>query len=354
MQEQQFASDNYAGICPEAWEIMQEANQGSAVAYGDDEWTSKASNEFRKLFGFDCEVYFVFTGTAANALGLSALCQPYHSVICSHMSHLETDECGAPEFFSHGSKLLLADSVDGKLRPEEIARIVESRVDIHFPKPRMVTITQPTETGLVYSIDEVRAIAAVCRRYNLKLYMDGARFGNAIAALGCDPADVTWKAGVDVMCFGGSKAGMGLGEAVVFFNTALAESFDFRCKQSGQLASKLRFISAPWYGMLKSGAWLRNGEHGNKCARYFADGIKDFPGLSPLFPAQANGVFLKAPEPVLEGLRERGWRFYTFIGGGARFMFAWDAKLERIDQLIADLKDLTEGYAGEEQQKVAS
>jgi len=340
---QQFASDNYAGICPEAWNAMHEANAGSVPAYGDDPWTHRAADALRDLFEHEAEVFFAFNGTAANSLALAALCQSYHSVICSASAYVETDECGAPEFFSNGSKLLVAPSDDGKLTPDAIRELATSRSDIHFPKPRAVTITQPTETGLVYSIEEVKAIAAVCRELGLRLHMDGARFANACAALDCAPADITWKAGVDVLCFGGTKNGMGVGEAILFFDRTLAEDFDYRCKQAGQLASKMRFLSAPWLGMLKDGAWLKNGRHGNACAQRVAEAIIDLPGVDPIFPVQANAVFLKAPATVLDALRARGWRFYTFIGGGARFMFAWDADPARVEQLATDIRQIAQG-----------
>ena len=335
---QQFASDNYAGICPEAWAAMEAANQGHAPAYGDDRWTHTAADAFRTLFETDCEVFFAFNGTAANSLALAALCQSYHSVICSAAAHVETDECGAPEFFSNGSKLLVAQSEDGKLTPAAVRAVATSRSDIHFPKPRVVTITQPTETGQVYTMDEVKALSAVCRELGLKLHMDGARFAHACASLGCDPAEITWRAGVDVLCFGGTKNGMAVGEAVLFFDRALAQDFDYRCKQAGQLASKMRFLAAPWVGMLENGAWLRNARHANACAQRLAGQIDGLPGIELMFPVEANGVFVRAPEPVLEGLRARGWRFYTFIGGGARFMFAWDADPARVDQLAADVR----------------
>ena len=335
---QQFASDKYAGICPHALAAMVAANPGSETAYGDDHWTQRASDAFRTLFGTECEVFFVFNGTAANSLALAQLCQSYHSVICAASAHVETDECGAPEFFSNGSKLLVAPTAGGKLTPEAVRSLATSRSDIHFPKPRVVTITQPTETGQVYTPAEIRALSATCRELGLKLHMDGARFAHACASLGCDPAEITWRAGVDVLCFGGTKNGMAVGEAVIFFDPALAEDFDYRCKQAGQLASKMRFLSAPWVGLLDSGAWLRNAAHGNACARRLAAAVEGLPDIAPIFPVEANAVFLAAPEDVLETLRGRGWRFYTFIGGGARFMFAWDADPARVDQLAADIR----------------
>jgi threonine aldolase len=340
-QPQQFASDNYAGICPEAFAAMHDANEGSATAYGADDWTQRGTDAFRTLFETDCDVFFVFNGTAANSLALAALCQSYHSVICSSAAHVETDECGAPEFFSNGSKLLVADTADGKLTPEAVRKLATSRSDIHFPKSRVVTITQPTETGQVYSIDEIKAISAVCRELKLKLHMDGARFAHACAALACTPADITWRAGVDVLCFGGTKNGMAVGEAIVFFDPALSVDFDYRCKQAGQLASKMRFLSAPWVGVLESGAWLANARHANLCAATFARAIADIPGVSLMFPAEANAVFLNAPEMVLEDLRQAGWQFYTFIGGAARFMFAWDAQIDRVQELARHIAEIS-------------
>ena len=337
--EQQFASDNYSGICPEAFAAMEAANAGHAPAYGADVWTERAADGFRELFETNCEVFFAFNGTAANALALAALCQSYHSVICAESAHVETDECGAPEFFSNGSKLLVAGSSDGKLTPQAVSEIAGRRSDIHFPKPRVATITQSTETGRVYTPDELAALSAACRAAGLRLHMDGARFANACSALGGSPAEITWKAGIDVLCFGGTKNGMAAGEAIVFFDRALAEDFDYRCKQAGQLASKMRFLSAPWVGMLESGAWLRNAAHANACAQRLAAAVADVPDVRPLFPVEANAVFLAAPPALLDGLRARGWRFYTFIGEGARFMFSWDSKPERIDALARDIRE---------------
>lgn len=340
---QQFASDNYAGICPEAWQALEAANHGHVTAYGDDPWTAKASDAFRALFETDCEVYFVFNGTAANSLALASLCQSYHGVICCDQAHVETDECGAPEFFSNGSKLLIAPSTDGKLSAASIHELATKRRDIHYPKPRVATITQPTETGRVYTLAELHAISDACKTHGLNLHMDGARFANACASLGCTPAEMTWKSGVDVLCFGGTKNGMAVGEAVLFFDRELATDFDYRCKQAGQLASKMRFLSAPWVGMIESGAWLRNAVYANQCAQNLAELIKDIPGVHITHPVEANAVFLSAPETVLGRLRERGWHFYTFIGGAARFMFSWDSDPVRIESFCRDLKECATG-----------
>jgi threonine aldolase len=334
---QQFASDNYSGICPQAWAAMENANHGHATAYGDDPWTARAADAFRDLFETNLELFFVFNGTAANSLALASLCQSYHGVICGDQAHVETDECGAPEFFSNGSKLLVARCVDGKLSPASIHDLATRRTDIHYPKPRVVTITQSTETGQVYTVEEIQAISAACKAHGLSLHMDGARFANACASLGRSPAELTWKSGVDVLCFGGTKNGMAAGEAVLFFDRALATDFDYRCKQAGQLASKMRFLAAPWVGMLESGAWLSNAQHANQCARYFAERVARIPNIAITAPVDANTVFLSASDKILGQLRAHGWKFYTFIGGAARIMFAWDTDLTRVDALLRDL-----------------
>jgi threonine aldolase len=337
---EQFASDNYSGICPEALEYMLQANLGSAPAYGNDIWTQKASDYFRELFETDCEVFFTFNGTAANSLSLAALCQSYHSVICHETAHIETDECGAPEFASNGSKLLLAPGENGKLTAKNVEAIIIKRTDIHYPKPKVISITQATELGTVYSVDELLAIKEVANKYKLKIHMDGARFANAVSATNKSPAEISWKSGVDVLCFCGTKNGMALGEAIIFFNKALAEDFDYRCKQAGQLASKMRFISAPWLGLLETGAWLKNARHANQCAEYLENKLLQIDGVEIMFPREANAVFAKLPEQVIQQLKDKNWQFYTFIGvGGVRFMCSWNTTRARMDELIRDIEE---------------
>ena len=336
---QQFASDNTAGICPEAMQAFVRANEtGHETSYGDDSWTAQACDRIRQLFETDCDVFFVFNGTAANSLVLAAMCQSYHSVIAHDKAHIETDECGAPEFFSGGSKLLTAPGQNGKLTPDDIEELATRRTDMHHPKPKAISLTQATELGTVYSVDEVRAIATMAKRHSLHIHMDGARFANAVVHLGVSPAEITWRAGVDVLVFGGTKNGLPVGEAVVFFNKALAEDFQYRVKQAGQLASKMRFISAPWLGILDDDVWLKNAANANAMAERLYLRIKDVPGANVLFKPQANGVFVELPARVRDGLREKGWKFYTFIGeGGCRFMCSWDLLPETVDRLADDI-----------------
>jgi threonine aldolase len=337
----QFASDNYAGICPEAWESLQEANRGHARGYGDDPWTSRAADLIRDVFETKCEVFFVFNGTAANSLALATLCQSYHSIICHEIAHVETDECGAPEFFSNGTKVLLGSGPNGKLDAEIVERIATRRTDLHFPKSRAVSVTQGTEVGTLYSVSELQNISSTAKQLGLKMHMDGARFANAVVSLGVKPREITWEAGVDVLCFGGTKNGTHVGDAVVFFNLELAKEFAYRCKQAGQLASKMRFLSAPWVGMLQEGAWLRHAAHANAMAALLHERIAALPEVKILFPRQSNSVFAELPETIIKRMLDKGWMFYTFIGrGGCRFMCSWDTQTADVEQFAEDLKQL--------------
>ena len=338
--QEQFASDNSSGMCPEVLEAMLLANEGDVPSYGDDVWTEQVSDRFRELFERDCEVFFVFNGTGANSLALASLCRSFHSIIVHETSHAETDECGAPEYASNGCKLLLGNGGMGKLSPESVHHLVTKRTDLHYPKPKAISLTQSTEMGTLYKPDELANIHEVARKHNLYIHMDGARFANACAALETSPADLSWRNGIDVLCFGGSKNGMALGEAVIFFNKRLAEDFEYRCKQASQLASKMRFISAPWLGLLENDIWLKNAAHANKCAHELAAGLDKIKGIDLLFPVEANAVFVEMPVKVQEALRAKGWRFYTFIGeGGVRLMCSWCTTISRIEDFISDTKE---------------
>jgi threonine aldolase len=340
---QHFASDNNAGVCPEAMAALVKANAtGHEISYGDDDWTKAVCDRIRELFQTDCEVFFVFNGTAANSLAMASLCQSYHSVICHELSHVETDECGAPEFFSNGSKLITGDGPNAKLTPDLVEHLATKRADMHFPKAKVVSVTQSTECGTVYTVEELRAIAAIAKRRGLKVHMDGARFANAVASLGVHPSEITWRAGIDVLCFGGTKNGLPVGEAVVFFRKDLAEDFQYRVKQAGQLASKMRYVSAPWLGLLDNDVWLKNARHANAMAKRLHDKIRQLPGIKIMFPVEANAVFAEVPAVVQKGLRDKGWRFYTFIGaGGCRLMCAWDTSPDTVDRFAADMTALS-------------
>lgn len=334
-----FASDNTAGISPEAWLTLEEANHRADASYGEDQWTRRVTDRVREIFETDCEVFFVFNGTAANSLALAQLCRPYHSIVCHEQAHIETDECGAPEFLSGGSKLLATPGRNGKLDLHAVEAAIGRQRDLHSPKPRVLSVTQSTELGTVYKRDELAAIAEFARARSLYLHMDGARFANAIAALGCAPKEITWQFGFDVLCFGGTKNGTGGGELVVFFKKELAHEFDYRAKQAGQLASKMRFIAAPWAGLLNGDVWLENARRANASAGLLAEKLIEVAGLEPAFPREANAVFLRMPESLVTQLHARGWHFYKFIEPDVyRLMCSWAVSHEVIEEFVADVQ----------------
>ncbi|MSU23354.1 MAG: threonine aldolase [Opitutus sp.] len=337
-----FASDNTAGVCPEALAALAAANAGRVPSYGDDASTAAAKARFRDTFETDCEVFFVFNGTAANALALAAICQRHHGILCHAMSHVDTDECGAPEFFTGGSKVLPIDSPLAKLCPADLEPAMHRGHGVHFPKIRALSLTQATELGTVYTPDELRALTDWAHARGLVVQVDGARFANAAAALrdraGCTPADLTWRAGVDALCFGGTKNGLLGTEAVVFFNRELAREFDYRVKQSGQLASKMRFASAQWAAVLRDGAWLRHAAHANAAAQQLAVGLRAI-GCQLVAPVEANGVFVELTPTTVSALEARGWHFYKFIGDhGYRLMCSWETSNADIAAFLADAK----------------
>lgn len=336
---QQFASDNNAGLCPEALAALVRVNAtGHQTSYGDDPWTDDAKARIAELFEADCEVFFVFNGTAANALALAAICRPHHAVLCHAVSHIDTDESGAPEFFTGGAKLMTADGANGKLTPGAVETLATRWQGVHHVKARALSLTQATEMGTVYTVAEIAALTDIARRHGLITHMDGARLANALAHLGGRPADMTWRAGVDVLSFGGTKNGLAIGEVVIFFRKELADEFAWRVKQTGQLASKMRFVTAPWIGLLEGDVWLRNAAHANAMAQRLAEAIAVMPGVRLMFPVEANAVFADITPALQAAARAAGWRFYTFLGEtGCRLMCAWDTTPQTVDRFVADL-----------------
>ena len=334
----QFASDNTAGICPEVLAALEEANHAAAESYGTDQWTSRVRGLVRDLFETDCDAYLVFNGTAANALALAQLCQPFHSVVCHDHAHIQTDECGAPEFFTRGSKLLLVRGDAGKIDINEVDTVIARQPDVHAHKPRVISITQATEFGTVYNRDEIGAIAGLARKREMFLHMDGARFANAIASLGCSPKEITWKIGADVLCFGGTKNGAAAAELVIFFKKELSREFDYRLKQAGQLASKTRFLAAQWLGLLQNDVWLRNAKHANAMARKLAERLRAAGKIEIVLPVEANALFVRLSEQLTHDLNSRGWHFYKFIEPDLyRVMCAWATTETEIDQFVGDV-----------------
>jgi threonine aldolase len=338
----QFASDNTAGICPEACTALIEANQGYAASYGADPWTVCACDLIRKLFERpSAQVFFVFNGTASNALSLSHLTRSYHGIVCHEAAHAQSDECGAPEFFSGGAKLIALPGADAKLVPDTLQRLIDTRDDLHFPKPRALSLSQSTEWGTYYRPAEIASLAQVAHQHHMLVHMDGARFANAVAACaGSTAADLSWRAGVDVLSLGGTKNGLNTTEAVVFFDASLAREFEYRCKQGGQLSSKMRFQSCQWQAVLESGAWLRHASHANAMAQRLGGAVREITGVKLTRPVEANAVFLDMSVKCARALDSAGWHFHAMHGAGHRLMCSWATSEADIEAFARDLRRL--------------
>ena len=337
-----FRSDNTAGAVPEILAALAKANQGRAAGYGDDDLTNALQGRLAEVFEREVAVFPVATGTAANALALSALAPPWSAVLCHQEAHIAAAECGAPEFFTGGAKLTLLPGYNGKLSAAAVAAHCGQELRPHRGKASAVSISQAGESGALYAPTEIAALSAVCRRHDLKLHMDGARFANAVAALGCTPAEASWKAGVDVLSFGLTKNGAMGAEAVLFFDPALAENFDYRRKRGGHLFSKMRFVSAQFLALLENGLWLELAAHANAMAKRLADGVARLPGVSPAYPVETNQVFLTLPERAIAALESRGFLFYrweTPAGLGIRLVTGFDSTPADIDGLLAAMAE---------------
>jgi threonine aldolase len=338
-----FKSDNTSPAAPEVLAALAAANQGYARGYGDDAWTARAERRFAELFGRDVRVFLVGTGTSANALALATLVPPYGAVFCHEQAHIVRDECGAPEFMSGGARLQLLPGDGAKLTPDALARgIADNPTAVHTVQPRAVSISQATELGTVYRPAELRALCDHAHANGLLVHMDGARFANAVAFLGCSPAEASCASGVDVLSFGATKNGAFAAEAVVFFDPARAADFEFRRKRAGHLFSKMRFVAAQWLAYLEDGLWLRLAARANGCARQLGEAA----GGLLLQPVEANEVFVRPGDAGIAALRSQGFEFYDWGAAGsgeARFVVSWDQSEEDVAALCAALRALRGG-----------
>jgi len=335
-----FCSDNVTGASPEIIRALDAASRGALAAYGDDEITERLRRRFSEVFERDVAVFPVATGTAANSLALATLTPPYGVVYGHRDAHIHVDECGAPEFFTGGAKLVALDGWHGKIAPEDLDSVVAvgGKGVVHHSQPASVSLTQASEAGTVYKMDEIAAIAEICRRHGLALHMDGARFANAVVSLNRSPADLTWRSGVDVLSFGATKNGALAAEAVVFFDKTKAGDFAFRRKRGGHLFSKMRFLSAQLDAYLQDELWLRNARHANAMASRLADGLAALPGATLRHPVEANEVFVELPEPVIRGLIADGFRFYRWTSDTSlcvRLVTAFDTEAAAAEALLA-------------------
>lgn len=326
-----FFSDNAAGVCPEVMAALAAANHPD-TAYDGDALSQSLDAAFSALFGTEVAALWISSGTAANALSLAAMVQPHQAVICHAEAHIQADECGAPEFYTGGAKLLLAQGAGAKLEPSAIEAIAASlRKDVHQVQPAAISITNATEYGLVYTPDEVAAVGDLAKRRGLGLHMDGARFANAVATLGCAPADLTWRAGVDALSFGFVKNGGMTAEAIIFFRPDLAAATRYRRKRAGHLLSKGRFAAAQILAMLDGDVWLRNARAANAAAAHIANAAYD----RLLHPVEANEVFLRLTGAEAAALRARGFEFYDWVPGVARLVCSWDQPAAEVEALAA-------------------
>jgi threonine aldolase len=317
------------------------ANLGSASSYGADELTARLQIEVSRVFETDTIVYPVTTGTAANALALSQIAPPFGAVYCYEAAHIVTDECAAPEFFSGGARLIGFPAADGRIKPEQLMQAVAfaEEMGVHHVKPAAVSVTQATEWGTVYALSEVAAIGAAAKQHGLALHMDGARFANAVAHLGCSPAQATWQSGVDVLSLGATKNGALCAEAVVFFNRDLARDFDRRRKRAGHLWSKMRFLSAQLLAYLQRDLWLENARHANAMAMRLARGLRMVTGAALLHPVQANEVFVMLPETTVVDLEKQGFKFYRWPlhqgdGTAIRLVTSYATPSAEVDEFV--------------------
>jgi threonine aldolase len=328
-------SDNTAAACPEVIAALQTANVPCGAAYDDDAWSQRLDAVFSSFFATPVRVFTTTTGTAANSLGLAALCPPYGAVLCHHQSHINNDECGAPEFFSGGAKLLACAGADGKLTvPEVEAVLATRRPGVHQSPPCVLSITQATECGTVYTPDELRALTLFARERGLRIHMDGARLANAIVHLGCHPGDVTWRTGVEVLSFGAVKNGGLSADALVVFDPQLAQEIALRRKRAGQLASKGRFQAAQLLAYVESGAWERNARRANEAAETAARAF----GSLLLHPVEANIIFARLGK-LATTLRAAGFDFHQWPSGAARLVFSWDTPRESVARLVRCIQD---------------
>ena len=309
-----FTSDNAFGVAPEILQALGRANGGGVSSYGQDEITKGLTQRFSDVFEREVAVFPVATGTAANSLALATLTPPYGAIFCHEVAHVNVDECGAPEMFSGGAKLIGIGGAAGKIDPEALVMRLKTfrRDDVHQVQPHCLTITQSNEAGGVYSLEELRQLIEIARGFDLKVHMDGARFANALVALGCSPAEMTWKLGVDVLSFGATKNGAMSAEAVVFFDPALAGDFAFRRKRAGHLFSKMRFLSVQLEAYLENDLWLRNARHANSAAKRLADGLKASHGIELVSEVEANEVFARLPIAVFKRMMKTDAAFHPW------------------------------------------
>lgn len=338
MSERFFASDNSAPVHPDVLAAIAAANEGHAISYGDDKWTREATKSVQRIFGRKSRVAFVYNGTGANVLGMQAAIAGYHGIVCTDVSHIHTDECGAPERFT-GAKLLAVPTDDGRMAGEQVLRELHAIGVEHHSQPRVVSLTQATELGTVYAPELVREIAKVCHRHDLLLHVDGARIANAAVSLDDGLSEITGKLGVDILSLGGTKNGMMFGEAVVFFRPELADAFPYIRKQGMQLASKMRYIAAQFSALFGGDLWRRLAAQANTMASTLAAQLRSVPEVEVVYPVEANAVFARLPSDAIESARREVF-FYVWDEADSvvRLMCSYDTTVDDVERLTGAIR----------------
>ena len=336
-----FASDNVAGACPEVLDAIIKANDGDSTPYGNDQISTELQDKFSEIFEKEVIVFPTASGTAANALALATMTPSFGNVYCHKLSHINTDECGAPEFYTGGGKLVTLNGVKGKITAEELDQVISGKGIVHHTQPSSVSITQVCETGEVYQLDEIKKISEVTHKHNLSIHMDGARFANALVSLNATPAEMTWKAGIDVLSFGATKNGCIAAEAIIFFKKDLVGNVAFLMKRAGHLLSKMRFVSAQLDAYISNDVWLRNAKHANKMGKRLSDGLKEHSDINLTYPTEANEVFATFPRNKIDHLNSEGYQINEdeWDGKAVRLVAAWNTQDTDVDHLLNSLKN---------------
>ena len=336
-----FASDNVAGACPEVLEAILKANDGDSTPYGNDQISSDLQNKFSEIFEKEVIVFPIASGTAANALALATMTPSFGNVYCHRLSHINTDECGAPEFYTGGAKLVNLQGINGKITAEELNESISGKGIVHHTQPSSVSITQVCETGEVYQLDEIKKISEVAHKHNLNMHMDGARFANALVALNTTPAEMTWKSGIDVLSFGATKNGCLAAEAIIFFKKELVGNLGFLMKRAGHLLSKMRFVSAQLDAYISNDVWLKNAKHANEMGKKLSEGLAKHNSIKIAYPTEANEVFAKLPRNIIDHLNSEGYIINEdeLDGKAVRFVAAWNTQASDVESFLNSIKN---------------
>jgi len=335
-----FASDNVAGACPEVLDAILKANEGDKAPYGNDEISKSLQDKFSEIFEKEVIVFPTCSGTAANALALSTMTPSFGNIYCHKLSHINVDECGAPEFYTGGAKLVNLNGVNGKIIAEELNKSISGKGIVHHTQPSSVSITQLCETGEAYKLDEIKKISEIAHKHKLNMHMDGARFANALVSLGCSPAEMTWKSGIDVLSFGATKNGCLAAEAIIFFKPELVGNLPYLTKRAGHLISKMSFVSAQLDAYISNEVWLRNAKHANAMGKKFSQGLEKHKNIKLAYPTDANEIFVKIPKDIIDQLNSEGYKINDeeWDGNAVRLVTAWNTHPSDIETFLNFIK----------------